>query len=46
MEKCIIIFSIFVFLCLLINSIYVWMIEYENFKDIILDMMFYFDLKV
>lgn len=38
------IFSIFVLLCLLPNSIYARTIEYETPKDTTLDMTLYFDL--
>ena len=44
MEKRTTIFSIFVLLCLLPNSIYARTIEYENPKDTTLDMTLYFDL--
>ena len=44
MKKRTTIFSIFVLLCLLPNSIYARTIEYENPKDTTLDMTLYFDL--
>ena len=44
MEKRTTIFSIFVLLCLLPNSIYARTIEYETPKDTTLDMTLYFDL--
>lgn len=44
MEKRTTIFSIFVLLCLLPNSIYARTIEYEPPKDTTLDMTLYFDL--